>query len=408
MSTRLLAIEQDGVEHHAVDVSTMLDRRLDGAEWYVHHKHKFESYSESGDVRSLEQRVGTFRHNSCLIGYDASELEDSACALCRGIVAHADFHQRARRLVSETRGKSMNDQFMSRDELVAKVSELEARQSKARRERTWHIFKICALTSRVKTLREKAAESCARGDVRRLIDDLKYCAAQGKVERKQVLFNFISDAVRSVRFVSLYIIQKPPLSLHTDDINHARRQTNPAAARSCARTHALAVSHPSWSQQSAVSPRSRRTRRESRARSLATRQYRRHVNVLILNSERPISAPSALQVRLDGSMSHYHESTHRMYEMLKHYGGPRSHRFIEANLAGPHLRTTEKRWARLLHHYELGFDEKSFVFLARFYKVVLEKLEIPLGCVPCECSEDESACQDEPRWNQRRDQLVGF
>ena len=43
MSTRLLAIEQDGVEHHAVDVSKMLDRRLDGAEWYVHHKHKFES-----------------------------------------------------------------------------------------------------------------------------------------------------------------------------------------------------------------------------------------------------------------------------------------------------------------------------------------------------------------------------
>jgi len=85
------------------------------------------------------------------------------------------------------------------------------------------------------------------GDVRKLIDDLNYCADHGKLARKKVLFNFISDAVRSVR--------------------------------------------------------------------------------------------------LDGRGVIYHESTHRMFEMIKHYGGPRTHRFIQGNLAGMHLRTTE--WRRV-------------------------------------------------------------
>ena len=347
MSKRLLPVEEAGVVR-TVDVSTMLDRCIDGKLWHVHHKFQFESYSESGEVRSRVELTGTFRHNSCSIAYDAHELQGSACSLCRGIVNLDDFRHRARRLgeLGQQAPEGFNDRYMSHQEALSKLSELEARQSKARRERTWHIFKICALTSRVKTLREKAVESCKRGDVRRLIDDLQYCAAQGKVERKQVLFNFISDAVRSVRSwtswtsISCVIKKTPPSSL-----------TPPSP-----------------------------------------------VDVL----------PLLLQVRLDGKMSHYHESTHRCYEILKHYGGPRSHRFIEANLAGPHLRTTGKRWAKFMEHYELGFDEKSFIFLARFYTAVLKKLGIPLGCVPSECSEDESACQDEPRWNQRRDQLVGF
>ena len=81
-------------------------------------------------------------------------------------------------------------------------------------------------------------------------------------------------------------------------------------------------------------------------------------------------------------MSHYDESTHRCYEILKHYGGPRSHRFIEANLAGPHLRTTGKRWAKFMEHYELGFDEKSFIFLTRFYTAVLKKTRHSPGLRP--------------------------
>ena len=78
------------------------------------------------------------------------------------------------------------------------------------------------------------------------------------------------------------------------------------------------------------------------------------------------------------------------------------------NLAGMHLRTTEKRWARSMHHYELGIVEKTFEYIAKFYEVVLTALKIPAGHVMCECSEDESACMDEPRWNERRDQLIGF
>ena len=55
---------------------------------------------------------------------------------------------------------------------------------------------------------------------------------------------------------------------------------------------------------------------------------------------------------------------------LKHYGGPRSHRWIQKNLFGMHLRTTEKRWAADLHHYEFGLNEGTFVELACFYRKV--------------------------------------
>ena len=73
----------------------------------------------------------------------------------------------------------------------------------------------------------------------------------------------------------------------------------------------------------------------------------------------------------------WHESTHRIFEVLKHYGGPRSHRWIQKNLFGMHLRTTEKRWAADLHHYEFGLNEGTFVELASFYRKVCCSTEIP-------------------------------
>ena len=161
----------------------------------------------------------------------------------------------------------------------------------------------------MKTLKEKLYESVERGDVRKLIDDIRCCAKAGKFEKKKNLFNFIADAAKHMRH--------------------------------------------------------------------------------------------------DGHIV-YHESTHRMFEMLKHYGGPRSNRLFIANAFGPHLRTTEKRWARDMHHFRMGILEENFIFLAKFYTAVLTSLGITLGNVPCEHSEDESACQDEPRWNERHDDCVGF
>jgi hypothetical protein len=66
------------------------------------------------------------------------------------------------------------------------------------------------------------------------------------------------------------------------------------------------------------------------------------------------------------------------------------------------------RWIKNMHHYDLGINESTFQYLATFYTSVLNALDIGLGLVFCECSEDESACQDDPRWNERRDELVGF
>ena len=63
----------------------------------------------------------------------------------------------------------------------------------------------------------------------------------------------------------------------------------------------------------------------------------------------------------------WHESTHRIFEVLKHYGGPRSHRWVESNLIGMHLRTTEKRWSKALHPYSFGLNVATFVVLRQFY-----------------------------------------
>ena len=71
------------------------------------------------------------------------------------------------------------------------------------------------------------------------------------------------------------------------------------------------------------------------------------------------------------SGTRWHESTHRIFEVLKHYGDPRSHRWIQKKMFGMHLRTTEKRWARNLHHYSFGLSEDTFIELAAFYREVM-------------------------------------
>ena len=112
----------------------------------------------------------------------------------------------------------------------------------------------------------------------------------------------------------------------------------------------------------------------------------------------------------------------------------RSHRFIGKNLLGMDLRTTERRWAKHLHHFSFGLNEATFTLLALFYTEALTQLGIPLGVLHVEHSEDESAIQDQPRfvlyhgavpvvrprdtltrvsvgrvrWNQRRDILTSF
>ena len=75
----------------------------------------------------------------------------------------------------------------------------------------------------------------------------------------------------------------------------------------------------------------------------------------------------------------------------------RSHRFIGKNLLGMDLRTTEKRWAKFLHHFSFGLNEATFCLLALFYAEALTKLGIELGVLHVEHSEDESAIQDHPR-----------
>ena len=235
-----------------VDVTPLLDKP-DGSLWHVHRKFRFECFqpgSSAEDLRRVEL-IGTFRHNACSFLYENNDLTDGNCYLCASAPRYADFRGRVRRLASRGvaslgASTSNNDRHMGKHEVRGKLSAMKTVVHRQRRELQWRAFKIAYLRSRVKTLKEKINESVVRGDVRKVIDDLKFCAAGVKFERKQVLLNFIKDAVNSVRH--------------------------------------------------------------------------------------------------NGHGIHYHEPTHRTSEMLKHYGGPRSNRLLQANLFGPHLRTTEKRY----------------------------------------------------------------
>ena len=112
--------------------------------------------------------------------------------------------------------------------------------------------------------------------------------------------------------------------------------------------------------------------------------------------------------------------THRVFEMLKHYDGPRSHRSLRAsqpswdapahdgeevcraaccgwvrkapfrNESLDHGVTTMltvfmlpalNRWIKNMHHYDLGINEPTFQYLATFYTSVLNAFGIGLGLV---------------------------
>ena len=266
----------------------MLDR-ADGADWHVEKNFRFERICSTGDSTNPDDctltrapAIGTLRHNDCVYLYDEGQLDDAAvCRLCNTIPQYPDFRKRLLRLLPPSASASTtasttasaaapaaasasttasasaaasaaaasrtNDRFLGEAEIRLKAAELERRGREQKKQLFFSTMRVCYLTTRVKSLKEKTIESGCRGDVRKLVDDLKYCHDSGKLERKKVLLHFIMDTVHSLRH--------------------------------------------------------------------------------------------------DGRGIKFHESTHRVFEILKHYGGPRTHRFVEANLAGMHLRTTEKRWA---------------------------------------------------------------
>ena len=254
----------------------------------------------------------------------ATSLDQNlTCSDCQTIPACNDFKLRARRMANDgahSGAAKSNNRYMSESTVRAKSAAQSVTIRDIRCRNRWLIFDLAATRTRVRSLKDRAKESSARGDVRKLIDDLQACARDGKFESKQVLLHFMMDAAKAVRMATL----------GTDGT-----------------------------------------------------------------------------LRMSPGMR-WHDSTHQTFEVLKHIGGPRSHRWVGDNLIGMHERTSAKRWARGLHHYTFGLCENTFIILAAFYTTVLTKLGIELGQLHSEHSEDETAVLDEPKWNYRRDIVCGF
>ena len=158
----------------------MLDKP-DGTAWHVHRQFRFQCFqpgSSSADLRRVNL-VGTFRHNSCDYVYESDDLTDGTCHLCTSIQRLGDFRGRARRLGEDrelVHPTYINDRYVGEAAARGKLSTLETVVKQQRRELQWRAFKIAYLRSRVKTLKEKVNESVVRCDVRKVIDDVKYCA----------------------------------------------------------------------------------------------------------------------------------------------------------------------------------------------------------------------------------------
>ncbi len=100
------------------------------------------------------------------------------------------------------------------------------------------------------------------------------------------------------------------------------------------------------------------------------------------------------------------EQTSRLFEVLRRFGGPRTYNFFRDNVAAPHQRTTERRWAENKFHFQPGLNQKTIEYIEGIYKDKMDQLKLGFP-VPVECSEDETNILAELRWNHRRDALPG-
>lgn len=94
-----------------------------------------------------------------------------------------------------------------------------------------------------------------------------------------------------------------------------------------------------------------------------------------------------------------HGSTKRVFEVVKQWGGPRTHQFIIANFEGPAIETVRREAAKG-EVSNLGLTEGHFKHLAIIYagKMKEHSIEHP---VMVEAAEDETRIRKEGQWRQR-------
>lgn len=104
----------------------------------------------------------------------------------------------------------------------------------------------------------------------------------------------------------------------------------------------------------------------------------------------------------------YHKTTHRFFGVLRKLGGPRTQRFMVANLGGPSEVTTRQRWNRDKLQYMPGFKHigPTLTAIEDVYRHQMRELDISYP-VLCEAAEDETNILQEASFNASRDAVVG-
>ena len=119
--------------------------------------------------------TGTLRALTCPYTVAPSAVgTNGACGICQRIPFDGSFKRRAQR-ISEDRAPSSHtrNDYLSGTAVSAKLVGQSLTIRRLPRQLNWEKIKNTSLRVRIRTLRESAAESAERGDVRKLIDDLK-------------------------------------------------------------------------------------------------------------------------------------------------------------------------------------------------------------------------------------------
>ena len=112
-----------------------------------------------------------------------------------------------------------------------------------------------------------------------------------------------------------------------------------------------------------------------------------------------------------GKPSHgtvYSEETHRIFCLLRKFGGPRTHFALKANIGGPHVSTTEAHWRKHRADFEPGIHAAAFGSIAAILAPFVAKLGLREGeRILAEVSIDETGTVAGLNYRQKNDTIIG-
>jgi hypothetical protein len=151
----------------------------------------------------LEVFCGAFRSTNCqrIRGNDDILLDDGMCANCASINKEDDFRGRMKRSrASNERTDHTRFSYFGRLELLDRSRLLRQQVKALQFQLYFQSRRIATMKGRKLELKERMEEAAARGDVRKIIDDL--ARAESTLQQKPVLLNFIRDLAKNLNVKS--------------------------------------------------------------------------------------------------------------------------------------------------------------------------------------------------------------